>query len=127
MWHFVEQLGYGLSFKDATEIRKHQIVAAALAYCGLPATQHSAWKVAFNHDPQVPVGQLSRPALLISIPNEQDFNEYIRLSRTSIADEYWGYKSHCSGKRKAYSDEYEAQKKQFVLDIFNPVREEYKY
>jgi len=120
LWHFVEQLGYGLSFKTAPEIMQHQIVAAARAYCGIPAMQCTAWKVAFNHDPQVPVGQLTRPALLINIPNEQDFNEYIRLSRTSIANEYRDYKSHCRGKRKAYSDELEAQKKQFVFEIFNP-------
>jgi len=120
MWHFVEQLGYGLSFKHSTEIMHHQIVDAARAYCGLPATQSAEWKIAFNRDPQVPVGQLTRPALLINIPNKQDFNEYIRLSRTSIADEYWCYKSHCRGKRKAYTDELEAQKQQFVFEIFNP-------
>ena len=120
LWHFVEQLGYGLSFKHSAEIMEHQIVTAARDYCGLPATQRSAWEFAFNRDPQVPVGRLSRPALLVSIPNSQEFNEYLRLSRTSVADEYRIYKAHCRGKRQAYADELEAQKKQLVLEMFMP-------
>ena len=120
LWHFVEQLGYGLSFKHSAEIREYQVVAAARAYCGLPATQHPAWMVAFNRDPQVPVGRLSRPALLVSIPNLQEFNEYLRLSRDSIANEYWTYRVDCRGKRQTYTDEIEAQKKQFVSEMFQP-------
>ena len=120
LWHFVEQLGYGLSFKHSVEILEYQVVAAARAYCGLPATQRSAWMVAFNRDPQVPVGQLSRPALMVDIPNSQEFNEYLRLSRTSIADEYWTYKMYCRGKRQAFADEIEAQKKQFIFEMFQP-------
>lgn len=120
IWHFVEQLGYGLSFKSYPEIMEYQAVAAARAYCSLPTTQRSAWEVAFNRDPQVPVGQLSKPALLVSFPNSQEFNEYLRLSRTSIADEYWTYKVHCKGKRQTYADELETQKKQLVLEIFKP-------
>lgn len=121
LWHFVEQLGYGLSFKHSAEIREHQVVAAARAYCGLPVTQCSAWMVAFNRDPQVPIGQLSRPDLLVSIPNSQEFNEYVRLSRDSIADEYWNYKVYCRRKRRAYSNELEAQKKQLVFEMFQPL------
>jgi len=120
LWHFVEQLGYGLSFNHSTKIMEYQIVTAARAYCGLPAVQRSSWEVAFNRDPQVPVGQLSRPSLLVSIPNSQEFSEYLRLSRTSIAEEYWNYKIHCRGKRNAYADELEAQKKQYILELFNP-------
>lgn len=120
IWHFVEQLGYGLSFRHSTEIMKQQIITAALAYCGRPAKQHSPWEVAFTRDPQVPVGQLLRPTLLVSIPNSQEFNEYSRLSRVSIADEYWTYKTSCKGKRQAFTDELEAQKKQFVLELLSP-------
>jgi hypothetical protein len=120
IWHFVEQLGYGLSFKPSAEIRKYQVITAAQAYCGLPAKQRSAWMIAFNRDPHVPVGQLSRPALLVSIPNSQEFNEYLRLSKASIADEYWTYKVYCKGKRTTYTDEIEAQKKQFVCEMFQP-------
>lgn len=120
LWHFVEELGYGLSFKDAAEIMEHQVVAAARAYCGLPATQRSAWEVAFNRDPMVPVGQLSKPALLVNFPNSQEFNKYLRLSRASIADEYWTYKRYCKRKRRAYADELEAQKKQLVFEMFKP-------
>lgn len=120
LWHFVEQLGYGLSFRHSAEIKSHQIVAAAQAYCGLSATQYSVWGVAFNRDPQVPVRKLSRPSLSVSIPNPQEFNEYLRLSRTSIADEYWNYKKNCRGKRKVYADELEAQKKQLILEMFMP-------
>ncbi len=120
IWHFVEQLGYGLSFKSHPEIMECQVVAAARAYCNLPTTQRLTWEVAFNRDPQVPIGQLSKPALLVSFPNSQEFNEYLRLSRTSIADEYWTYKVHCKGKRQTYADELEAQKKQLVLEIFKP-------
>lgn len=120
LWHFVEQLGYGLSFKPSAEIMEYQVISAAWAYCGLQATQGSAWIVAFNRDPQVPIGQLSRPALLVSIPNSQEFNEYLRLSRASIADEYWTYKVYCRRKRRAYTDEIEAQKKQLVFEMFHP-------
>lgn len=120
LWHFVEQLGYGLSFKHSVEIMEYQIVTAARAYCGLPAVQRSAWMVAFNRNPQIPVGQLSRPALMVDFPNSQEFNEYLRLSRTSIADEYWTYKMYCRGKRQAFADEIKAQKKQFVFEMFQP-------
>ena len=120
LWHFVEQLGYGLSFKPSAEIKKHQVITAALAYCGLSATQHPAWMAAFNRDPQVPIGQLPRPALMVDIPNSQEFNEYFRLSRTSIADEYWTYKMYCRGKRQAFADEIQAQKTQLVFEMFVP-------
>jgi len=120
LWHFVEQLGYGLSFKPSAEIMEYQVISAARAYCGLQATQCSAWMVAFNRDPQVPIGQLSRPALQVSIPNSQEFNEYLRLSRASISDEYWTYKVYCRRKRRAYTDEIEAQKKQLVFEMFHP-------
>lgn len=120
LWHFVEQLGYGLSFKSYSEIMEYQVVAAARAYCNLPTMQRSAWEIAFNRDPQVPVGQLSKPDLLVSFPNSQEFNEYFRLSRTSVADEYRTYKVHCKGKRQTYADELEAQKRQLVLEIFKP-------
>ena len=119
LWHFVDQLGYGLSFKHSAEIMEHQVVAAAQAYCGLPATQRSAWMVAFNRDPQVHVGQLSRSPLLVSFPNSQEFNEYLRLSKVSIADEYCDYKAYCRRKRRTYVDELKAQKKQLVLEMFN--------
>jgi len=73
LWHFVEQLGYGLSFKPSAEIKKHQVITAAL-----------------------------------------------RLSRTSIADEYWTYKMYCRGKRQAFADEIQAQKTQLVFEMFVP-------
>jgi len=120
IWHFVEQLGYGLSFKSYPEIMEYQVVAAARAYCNLPTFQRLEWEIAFNRDPQVPVRQLPKPELLVNFPNSQEFNEYLRLSRTSIADEYWIYKAHCKGKRQTYTEELEAQKKQLILEIFKP-------
>ncbi len=120
LWHFVKQLGYGLSFKSYPEIMKQQVVAAARAYCNLPAIQRPEWEIAFNHDPRVPVKQILRPNLLVSFPNSQEFNEYVRLSRTSFADEYWTYKVHCKGKRRTYAKELEAQKNQYILEIFKP-------
>jgi hypothetical protein len=47
LWHFVEELAYGLSFNYSAEIRNHQVITAARAYCGLPEKQHPAWEVAF--------------------------------------------------------------------------------
>jgi len=120
LWHFVEQMGYGLSFKHSAEIKNSQLFSAAQAYCGLPVTQHSEWEVAFNRDPQIPIRQLSMPELLVNIPNPQEFNGYLRLSKTSIADEYWNYKKNCKGKRKKYTDELEVQKKELILEIFKP-------
>lgn len=120
LWHVVEQMGYGLSFKHWVEIMAHQAVAAAQAYCGLPITRRAAWGVALNRDPQVPVAPLSKPALLVGIPNSQEFNEYIRLSKASIADEYATYKTHCRGKRRTYADELRVQKGQLVFETFAP-------
>jgi hypothetical protein len=87
-WHFVEQLGYGLSFKGSYEIKNHQVITAARAYCCLPPIQYPIWMDAFNRDPQVPVRQIQRPAFLVSIPNSQEFYKYLRLSKASIAGEY---------------------------------------
>jgi hypothetical protein len=120
IWHFVKQLGYSLSFKSYPEIMEHQIIAAADVYCNKPIVQCPEWEISFNRDPQVPVSQLHKPDLLVSFPNSQEFNEYSRLSRTSIADEYRAYKVHCKGKRQTYEEELEAQKKQFILEIFKP-------
>ena len=120
LWHFVKQLGYGLSFKSYPEIMEQQVVAAARAYCNLPTIQHQEWEIAFNRDPHVCVKQILRPDLLVSFPNSQEFNEYVRLSRTSFADEYWTYKVHCRGKRQTYAKELEAQKNQYILEIFEP-------
>lgn len=120
LWHFVIQLGYGLSFKSYPEIMEQQVVAAARAYCSLPAMQRPEWEIAFNHDPHLPIKQIQIPDLLVSFPNSQEFNEYLRLSRTSFADEYWTYKVHCKGRRQTYAEELEAQKNQFILEIFKP-------
>ncbi|MBI4232260.1 hypothetical protein HY605_03425 [Candidatus Peregrinibacteria bacterium] len=120
LWRFVKQLGYGLSFKSYPEIMEQQVVAAARAYCNLPAIQRPECEIAFNRDPHVPVKQILRPDLLVSFPNSQEFNEYVRLSRTSFADEYWTYKVHCKGRRQTYAEELKAQKKQLILEIFKP-------
>ncbi|MDP2731198.1 MAG: hypothetical protein Q8O55_12060 [Dehalococcoidales bacterium] len=120
LWHFVKQLGYGLSFKSYPEIMEQQVVTAARAYCNLPDIQCPEWEIAFNRDPHVPIRRIPRPDLLVSFPNSQEFNEYVRLSRTSLADEYWTYKVHCRGKRQTYNKELEVQKNQYILEIFKP-------
>ncbi|MCK9526112.1 MAG: hypothetical protein M0R49_09335 [Limnochordia bacterium] len=120
LWHFAERLGYGLSFKHSADIRKSQLIAAAKAYCGLPDTENKKLTTVFNRDPHIQVEQLSSPALLINIPNSQEFTEYLRLSKSSFTDEYWEYKVYCRGKRQTYANEYDIQRKQLVLEIFIP-------
>ena len=102
LWHFIDELGYGLSFKSDVEIMKSQIYNAAIVYANLPIEKQSDSTVVFNRDPQIPVGRLTRPKISVYFPNSEEFNKYIRLSRASLSEEYWNYKIYCKGKRETY-------------------------